>query len=57
MGTPVIDPIAGTIYAVARTKENGSYVQRLHALDITSGAERPNISAARLSVYRGTSAG
>src|SRR5437762_1544156 len=29
-----------TIYLVARTKENGSYVQRLHALDITTGLER-----------------
>ena len=25
---------------VAKTKENGTYVQRLHALDITNGAER-----------------
>src|SRR5262249_39934249 len=39
--TPVIDRNAGTIYLVARTKENGTYVQRLHALDITTGRERP----------------
>src|SRR5579883_168722 len=39
--TPVIDPASETIYLLARTKENGSYFQRLHALDITSGAERP----------------
>ncbi|MBV8829198.1 MAG: hypothetical protein JO108_08180, partial [Acidobacteriaceae bacterium] len=32
MGTPVIDTVAGTMYLVARTKENGTYVQRLHAL-------------------------
>src|SRR4051812_28038587 len=38
--TPVIDPAAGTIYLVARTKESGSYVQRLHALDLTTGASR-----------------
>ena len=40
MGTPVIDAGSGTMYLVARTQENGSYVQRLHALDITSGAEK-----------------
>ncbi len=39
-GTPVIDPSTNTIYLVSATKENGSYFQRLHALDITSGAEK-----------------
>lgn len=38
--TPVIDQSNGTIYVVAATKENGSYFQRLHALDITTGAEK-----------------
>ena len=38
--TPVIDPVAGTIYVVAKTKENGKYFQRLYALDIQTGAER-----------------
>jgi uncharacterized protein (TIGR03437 family) len=41
-GTPVIDPDAGTIYLIALTKESGTqFVYRLHALDVTSGAERP----------------
>ncbi len=38
--TPVIDPVAGTIYVVAKTKEHGKFFQRLHALDITTGQER-----------------
>jgi uncharacterized protein YjdB len=38
--TPVIDPVGGTLYVVAYTDENGQYVYRLHALDLTSGAEK-----------------
>ena len=38
--TPVIDPSTNTMYLVARTKESGVYYQRLHALDITTGAEK-----------------
>lgn len=48
MGTPVIETGTNTIYLVAKTQEqvtiNGvpsyNYVFRLHALDITSGAEK-----------------
>src|SRR6516164_672533 len=41
-GTPVIDLSTNTLYAVAETLEsNGtSNVKRLHALDITTGAEK-----------------
>jgi len=40
MSTPVIDGVGGTLYVVARTKESGKYFQRLHALDLASGAEK-----------------
>ena len=42
-GTPVIDPVSSAIYLVAKTKNtsNNTYHQSLHALDITSGAEKP----------------
>lgn len=40
--TPVIDRTSGpngTIYVVAMSKTTATYVQRIHALDITTGAE------------------
>ncbi len=40
-GTPVIDPVSGTLYVDAFTHEGASYFHRIHALDITSGSERP----------------
>jgi Bacterial Ig-like domain (group 3) len=40
MGTPVVDLGSRTLYLVARTKENAVYVQRLHALDLSTGAEK-----------------
>ncbi len=39
-GTPVIDGSSNTMYLVARTLENGVSFQRLHAIDITTGAEK-----------------
>jgi len=39
-GTPVIDPVTGTIYLVGKTWENNTTIQRLHALDILTGAEK-----------------
>jgi len=37
---PVIDGSTGVLYVLAATKENGNYIHRLHALDITNGAEK-----------------
>jgi chitodextrinase len=39
-GTPVIDAAGGTLYVVAKTKESGTFVQRLHALSVATGAEK-----------------
>ena len=38
--TPTIDLPAKTIYVEAKTKEGGTHVQRLHALDLLTGKER-----------------
>ena len=37
-GTPVIDPSSRTLYVVGASKEGGNYFQRLHALDLATGA-------------------
>ena len=39
-GTPVIDPASGTLYVVSKTQEGTNFFLRLHALDVTSGAEK-----------------
>lgn len=43
-GTPAIDPATGTLYVVAVVKHGAgreaSYAQRLHALDLSTGAEK-----------------
>ncbi|HTI98436.1 MAG TPA: PA14 domain-containing protein [Dongiaceae bacterium] len=58
VGTPVIDPNTETMYLVARTKENGStFVQKLHALDIRTGQEKPNSPVEITATYPGTGDG
>jgi hypothetical protein len=58
VGTPVIDPTTSTLYLVVRTKENGTtFVQRLHALDLRTGAERPNSPVVITAKFPGTGSG
>lgn len=42
LGTGAIDPTTGTLYVVAETLQNGAPIFQLHALDLTTGAERMN---------------
>jgi len=40
-GTPVIDAVTGTLYVVTKEKhQSRTFVQRLHALDVSTGAEK-----------------
>ena len=64
IGTPVIDLTNGTLYVVVRTKEPSPpptgpimQVQRLHALDITTGNEKPNSPVAVTATVSGTGDG
>ena len=54
-GTPVIDPSSKTIYLVAITenKTTGEILQRLHAIDITTGQERPRSPVAIAASVQG----
>jgi len=40
VSTPVIDPVAGTLYVVAKTMENSKFVHRLHGLNVATGLEQ-----------------
>jgi hypothetical protein len=55
--TPVIDRTKGangTIFVVAMSKNGGTYHQRLHALDVTTGAEIAGSPTEIVGTYPGT---
>lgn len=60
-GTPVLDETTATLYVVSSTKEQGRFVQRLHALDLATGQEKNNspvsIQATAQGVGDGSSGG
>jgi hypothetical protein len=56
--TPVIDRKRGAIYVVAVSKNaSGTYIHRIHALDLTSGAELFGGPTVVTASYPGTGAG
>ncbi len=62
IGTPVIDPNSGTIYVVVRTKEfpgdgTTNFVQKLHALDPTTGQDLGNSPAVIMATFPGAGDG
>ena len=56
VSTPVIDPLTGTLFVLAKTLENGTYIFRLHALSVTTGADLvpPAVISALVSTNNGT---
>ncbi len=55
--TPVIDTSTNTMYVLAATNENGAFVNRLHALDTTTGAEKFGGPVVIQATYPGTGDG
>ncbi len=54
-GTPVIDSVAGTIYVVAKSTTGSTYIQRLHTLNLATGAEKspgPAVITASVPAHR-----
>jgi hypothetical protein len=55
--TPVIDLASKSLYVLARTKEHGAFVQKLHALDLTTGKEKPGSPVVIAATVRGSGDG
>jgi hypothetical protein len=55
--TPVINPATNTMYVVGKTKESGAYFQRLHAINVITGAELPGSPVGIHATVSGTGNG
>ncbi|HVY39140.1 MAG TPA: PQQ-binding-like beta-propeller repeat protein, partial [Polyangia bacterium] len=55
--TPVIDPAAGVILFVSKGQEGGGWVQRIHAVDLVTGTERPGSPAVLAASVDGSGTG
>ena len=57
--TPVIDPATGIVYVVSKSMNSAgtNFYQRLHAIDLTSGAEKPGSPVTLGGTYPGTGDG
>ncbi|HVZ89429.1 MAG TPA: hypothetical protein VHG72_20880 [Polyangia bacterium] len=55
--TPVIDRAAGTIYFISKGQEGGGWIQRIHAVNIITGVERPGSPKVIDASVKGTGAG
>jgi hypothetical protein len=58
-GTPVIDPTAGIVYVVSKSMNGPGtrFYQRLHAIDITTGTEKPGSPVTITASFPGTGDG
>jgi hypothetical protein len=55
--TPAIDTATGALYVVAKSLESGSWIHRLHVLDVGTGAELPGSPVVITATVPGTSDG
>jgi hypothetical protein len=55
--TPVIDTAMGALYVVAKSLEGGTWIHRLHVMDVGTGAELPGSPIVITATVPGTSDG
>jgi hypothetical protein len=58
-GTPVIDPASGTLYLISKSVDPAQvkFYQRLHAIDLQTGKEKPGSPAIIAATYPGSGDG